>query len=149
MCLRSETRWVNADDYALRSMAETRARSKALRGPLEFVVSLAGFMTTPAEEMPQGPPPPTSDQFAELKRMAEDLRTNPDADLVDKARLAWVGVTGKVGRMPRTMVDADELFNRLAELDIYPEGDPFGEELEDAELGEERPFTDDEEADEG
>lgn len=52
-CLRSENTWKNRDDYALRSMAQTRATSKALRQPLGFVVSLAGFDPTPAEEMPR------------------------------------------------------------------------------------------------
>jgi hypothetical protein len=51
-CLRTESMWKNRDDYALRSMAQTRATSKALRGPLGFVVTLAGFEATPAEEMP-------------------------------------------------------------------------------------------------
>jgi hypothetical protein len=50
-CLRSESRWKTADDYAVRSMAQTRAISKALRAPLGFIVSLAGFEATPAEEM--------------------------------------------------------------------------------------------------
>ena len=46
-----ENRWLNAPDYAVRSMAQTRATSKALRLALGFVMSLAGFDTTPAEEM--------------------------------------------------------------------------------------------------
>ena len=53
-CLRSESTWKSRDDYALRSMAQTRATSKALRQPLGFVVTLAGFDATPAEEMPSG-----------------------------------------------------------------------------------------------
>ncbi len=52
-CLRSESLWKGRDDYALRSMAQTRATSKALRQPLGFVVTLAGFDATPAEEMPR------------------------------------------------------------------------------------------------
>lgn len=51
-CTRDEKTWAKRDDYALRSMAQTRATSKALRGPLGFVVSLAGFDPTPEEEMP-------------------------------------------------------------------------------------------------
>lgn len=51
-CLRSENRWKIADDYAIRSMAQTRATSKALRSVLGFVVTLAGFEATPAEEVP-------------------------------------------------------------------------------------------------
>jgi len=51
-CLRSERRWASADDYALRSMAQTRATSRALRQPLGFVMTLGGYDATPAEEMP-------------------------------------------------------------------------------------------------
>jgi hypothetical protein len=50
-CLRTERTWKGRDDYALRSMAQTRAVSKALRLPLGFVMQLAGFNPTPAEEM--------------------------------------------------------------------------------------------------
>jgi len=50
-CTTDEKRWDTAPDYAVRSMAQTRATSKALRLALGFVMSLAGFDTTPAEEM--------------------------------------------------------------------------------------------------
>lgn len=52
MCSRSENRWKNADDYAVRSMAQTRATSAALAAPLRFIVVLAGFAGTPEAEMP-------------------------------------------------------------------------------------------------
>ena len=52
MVTRDERNWRNGDDYALRSMAQTRAMSKALRGPLGFVIGIAGRNPTPAEEMP-------------------------------------------------------------------------------------------------
>lgn len=51
-CRWSEPTWADRDSYALRSMAQTRATSKALRQPLGFIVQLAGFEATPAEEMP-------------------------------------------------------------------------------------------------
>lgn len=54
-CFRSERTWKSRDDYALRSMAQTRATSKALRSVLAFVVTLAGYDPTPAEEMPPEP----------------------------------------------------------------------------------------------
>lgn len=57
MCTRDERTWKSRDDYALRSMAQTRATSKALRGPLGFVVTLAGYDATPAEEMPAAQAP--------------------------------------------------------------------------------------------
>lgn len=51
ICTRGENQWKNRDDYALLSMAQTRAVSKSLRMPLGFVVELAGYNPTPAEEM--------------------------------------------------------------------------------------------------
>ena len=68
MCTKHEKRgpWKGADDYARLSMAQTRATSKALKGPLGFVVSLAGYQTTPAEEMtfavPDETPTPVNDK---------------------------------------------------------------------------------------
>jgi hypothetical protein len=59
MCLRTEKTWKGREDYALRSMAQTRATSKALRLPLGFIVVLAGYNPTPAEEM--SPHQPASD----------------------------------------------------------------------------------------
>lgn len=50
MVLTSEEHWSDRPDYALRSMAITRATSKALRVPLGFVMTLAGYEATPAEE---------------------------------------------------------------------------------------------------
>ena len=51
-CTRKEEAWARRDDYALRSMAQTRATSKCLRMPLGFVMSMAGYEPTPFEEMP-------------------------------------------------------------------------------------------------
>ena len=53
MCTRSEKTWGSRDDFALRAMAQTRATSRALRNPLGFVVKLAGYEATSAEEMPR------------------------------------------------------------------------------------------------
>jgi hypothetical protein len=44
-------KWRDAPSFQLRSMAITRASSKALRMPLGFVMHLAGYDATPAEEM--------------------------------------------------------------------------------------------------
>ena len=57
MCSRAENTWAKRDPYALRSMAQTRATSKALRMPLGFVMTLAGYEATPAEEMPRDDEP--------------------------------------------------------------------------------------------
>ena len=53
LCTRDESQWSKRDDYALLGMAQTRAISRALRGPLGYVVKLAGFESTAAEEIPR------------------------------------------------------------------------------------------------
>jgi hypothetical protein len=54
-CSRAEPKWKSRDPYALRSMAQTRAISRALRAPLGQIVVLAGYDPAGAEEMPTGP----------------------------------------------------------------------------------------------
>jgi hypothetical protein len=76
-CLRSERSWKTRDDYALRSMAQTRATSKALRQPLGFVVTLAGFEATPAEEMPRDSAP--SDKQADQRVEGPKPLTAPNS----------------------------------------------------------------------
>lgn len=86
LCTKHEKRgpWKNADDYARLSMAQTRATSKALKGPLGFVISLAGYQTTPAEEMTfVDPDPPVP---VEMRPITDEAR----------ARIAQgVGETGQ------------------------------------------------------
>lgn len=53
-CTRDEKSWSNRDEYALRSMSQTRACSKALRSVLGFIAVIAGYEDTPASEVPAG-----------------------------------------------------------------------------------------------
>ncbi len=80
MCLRSEQRWARADEYAIRSMAQTRATSRALKGPLGFVMKLAGFESTPAEEMTpeMKPVAPTKDKAAAMRTRIKELSVEAD-----------------------------------------------------------------------
>lgn len=71
-CLKSEKNWSNRDDFALRSMAQTRATAKALRMPLGFVMTLAGYEPTPAEEM-------VSDHPQKAQEAPQAPRGCPDA----------------------------------------------------------------------
>lgn len=70
-CTRDESSWAKRDDYALRSMAQTRATSKALRMPLGFVMTLAGFEATPAEEVPREGFRPTLNGGREVPELAK------------------------------------------------------------------------------
>ena len=57
--------WDSRPAYQQRSMAQTRAISKALRSCLSWVVVLAGYAPTPAEEMPR-----EADMIQQPKRTA-------------------------------------------------------------------------------
>lgn len=50
-CTRDEINWKNKPDFQLRSMAQTRAMSKALRSRFGFIAVLAGAEPTAAEEI--------------------------------------------------------------------------------------------------
>ena len=101
MCLRSERRWGRADEYAVRSMAQTRACAKALRMRVGFIVTLAGFEPTPAEEMPDEPvrAAPRA-QAKAVPAVAEErwaeLQSQSDAPAAEIARvLKEAGIKGR------------------------------------------------------
>jgi hypothetical protein len=127
-CSRAERRWKDRDPYALRSMAQTRAISRALRAPLGQIIVLAGYDATPAEEMPaenesvvvppdgRGKLPdelrPTRDQYDQVTVLIGKLaEQDPDTDWRAKAR-ELAGVPGNM----LTRVGADGLIRQLEKL---------------------------------
>ena len=50
-CLKKEPNWRDRDDYAILSMAQTRAVAKAYRLGFAWILALAGYEPTPAEEV--------------------------------------------------------------------------------------------------
>lgn len=92
MCLRSERAWSKRDEFAVRSMAQTRASGKALRLALGYIVTLAGWEALPAEEITdemrgRGGPAQAPRQEQPGDRDAAPGQANPGAD-VAKARLS-------------------------------------------------------------
>lgn len=96
MCTRDEKMWRNRDDYALRSMAQTRATSKALASPLRFVITLAGYEGTPAEEMTFAERPFDLDRLAvaaesqglsKVDKQGIGTWLHPDGETLDQERL--------------------------------------------------------------
>src|SRR3990167_7895165 len=51
LCTRDEGNWESAERFQIESMAQTRAIAKTLRNNFAWIVVLAGFAATPAEEM--------------------------------------------------------------------------------------------------
>ena len=54
LCSKTEEKKKTFDEYAILSMAQTRAIGKAYRNLLGWVMKLAGYEATPAEEMKKG-----------------------------------------------------------------------------------------------
>ena len=74
---RGKQRW--SERHAVKSMAQTRATSKAIGQVLRFIPVLAGFSGTPAEEM--AAPRPSSNR--EIRRASETARISmPELELL-------------------------------------------------------------------
>ncbi len=77
MCLNDEPNWSKKPLFQLRSMAQTRACGKSLRNVLAWVVVLAGYKATPAEEIQdmasgQGHKPPVQKPQAKQEATGEN-----------------------------------------------------------------------------
>ena len=70
ICGVDEPKWSQCHEYARHSMAQTRATGKALRLAYSWIMALAGFKTTPAEEMEY------SQQ--KLRRLTQERPFTPD-----------------------------------------------------------------------
>jgi hypothetical protein len=136
-CLRAEARWRAADDYALRSMAATRATSKALRQPLGFIMPLAHFAETPLEEIPPpeseqpastsraAPVEATKEQLAEIRQLVDRLnQLRPEADWWERCREITGGPASGmtttiahtlIGKLGEAVEAAEEFDARTAE----------------------------------
>ena len=127
-CSRVENRWKDAEPYAIRSMASTRAISRALQAPLRHIAVLAGYEGTTAEEMPTEPAEsaadpvqPTAEQWGEIKTL---LRSLEHADPAIDWPARCVEISGVPSRL-LTRTGAAMLIEKLqAELAaLMPEDD--------------------------
>jgi hypothetical protein len=62
MCSSREENWADREEFQIRSMAETRAVGKACRVGFAWILKLAGYEGTPAEEMDGINPEPAPDR---------------------------------------------------------------------------------------
>lgn len=138
MCTRKERTWANRDEYALRSMAQTRALSKALRLPLGFIVELAGYAATPADEMDQ--PDPSARGASERHTQAERARSGPapqrtpeEQELADQiaalpgmslARMSLLAEAAHVEKGTRANADQLREMLRIAQEPLPEQSEP-------------------------
>jgi len=81
-CFVDEANWGNKPEFQLKSMAQTRACAKALRNIFGWVVVLAGYKTTPSEEMdgttPEVTYTPTPKTHADYRKARVEGNVCPD-----------------------------------------------------------------------
>lgn len=137
LCLQDESNWKVKPLFQLRSMAQTRACAKALRNVLAWVVVLAGYRPTPAEEMqgliaekngngngnghaapPDAPAPqvaaPTVVPTVKMEGLIENAPENVTP--ADIFRLARAGGFTKADGMGAEILDFTKLGDYLASL---------------------------------
>jgi hypothetical protein len=78
ICTRGERSWSKRDDFALAGMAQTRAISRACRQRFGFVVRLAGYEPTPAEEMGYDKNVISRDQVDDLVAIVRNNAIDPE-----------------------------------------------------------------------
>ena len=143
-CMEDEPNWGTRErktDNQRRSMAQTRAASKALRLPLGFIMSLAGYDPTPAEEMDaiEGsvrPAPPTSSLAQripaglvtrdDLKRLWEAAKQGGVTDRNDLIAI----VKQETTKSPEKLT-LSELEKLIAQFTIAPAEEPERDALFD------------------
>jgi hypothetical protein len=135
-CLRSEKNWANRDDFALRSMAQTRATAKCLRMPLGFVMTLAGYEVTPAEEMAfdhpkTSQPPPGRSRPSQHRATPPKEAATPSAAPASSPKTVPLADENSRGRVLRQFADLDLAKEFFAKLGWIL---PAGETVEDLPL---------------
>jgi hypothetical protein len=74
LCSSTEPNWANKPEFQLMSMAQTRAAGKVLRLLLGWIVTLAGYEPTPAEEMVIEDPAPDRGNAGGAQQQAQSQR---------------------------------------------------------------------------
>lgn len=85
--------WSSRPEYNRRSMAVTRAISRAFRAQYSWIMALAGYEPTPAEEMPHEDAPRGAQTVARPRADAQPTNTPPAPSAADMADLTATAAT--------------------------------------------------------
>lgn len=105
------------DEYAILSMAQTRAIGKAYRNLLAWLMKAAGFEATPAEEMdfavdtPKKPSKPVVEVMAEM--VEDDEEVDVDTIKMDIAQCSRVKDLTDLYFTHKQLFDKDEFLKKL------------------------------------
>lgn len=106
LCMSDEYNWKSKPKFQLASMAQTRSGSKALRQILGFVVALAGYNPTPAEEMDAARASLPDRQVERAKLLPIDIDQKGDLMIL-------------LGKLGKTQLDLNALVKKQYGEDSY------------------------------
>jgi hypothetical protein len=105
LCSSTERNWGSRDEFAIKSMAQTRATGKAARNGFSWIMALAGYEACPAEEMPhhdEAKPIP-----ANPAPTRQEKREHAPLELHTSRFVLSDPITSKKGTVYRKAQDAD------------------------------------------
>ena len=111
ICSNKEAGKTNFDEYAVASMAQTRAVGKAFRMKIGWLLKVAGYETTPAEEMPQEAEVTTKrPSVRDISMVKSKLE---QAQNLDELKTIWTMVDKDSQNNPEIIAKKDELKKKL------------------------------------
>lgn len=129
ICTRDERNWSSRDDFAIKSMSQTRAAGKAFRLTFGWLMTIAGYESTPAEEMvndtalkPKPPPAARetpkngdpSDEAAHARGVAAVMALSRERGVTDAQRHAFtVKLFGRHSTKDLNYTQLRELYKEL------------------------------------
>lgn len=122
ICSNREAGKGNFDEYAVASMAQTRATGKAFRMKLGWLLKVAGYETTPAEEMDaveaqivQKPSPAVVTGKTSTRDISYAKDSLRQAKTVEELRVVFAMMNDDLKEEPEIINYATELKEKLAE----------------------------------
>lgn len=118
ICSNKENGKTNFDEYAVASMAQTRAVGKAFRMKIGWLLKIAGYETTPAEEMDAIQDAQVSNFRQKFSNSAVEYAINKleNAESLEELKIAFATL-GEIRKEPEVIAKKDELKSKFENLD--------------------------------
>lgn len=116
LCSNKEHGKTGFDEYAVASMAQTRAVGKAYRMKIGWLLKVAGYETTPAEEMDAIKEAQVVEEQKKrptIREISYATTTLEQATTVEELKIMWEAL-GELQKVPEIMAKKDELKAKLS-----------------------------------
>ena len=115
LCSNKEHGKTGFDEYAVASMAQTRAVGKAFRMKIGWLLKVAGYETTPAEEMDAVKEAQVVEENKPtMREISYAISSLEQATSIEDLRIIWSSL-GKLQKVPEIVAKTNELKAKLSE----------------------------------